>query len=285
MREMKINRSFTVRTDTIDRYLRDVNALSMVTPDEEAELALKAQEGDEAAFNRLVEANLRFVISIAKAFQGSGMELCDLINEGNMGLMKAIRKFDPSRGFKLISYSVWWIRQSIMAAISEQGRMVRLPYNQVSNLSKLVKASARFEQEMEREPTDAELAELTGIEVEKIGETLAHGWRHSSLDKKLDDDPDSGTLADITPDTAEPAPDSAVNDESLHEDLLRAFGILTTREADILRSAFGIGCPEMTLEEIGEKMDLTRERVRQIRERAVRKLARPEVRSVLRQYL
>ena len=268
---------------TVDNYLRDVNRLPMVSPEEEAELAGRIQEGDVEAYRRLVEANLKFVISVAKAYQGSGMDLCDLINEGNIGLMKAAEKFDPTRGFKFISYAVWWIRQQILSSISEHGRMVRLPLNQMGAISRINRARARFQQENEREPTDSELAEFLDLTPDKIAEALANSPHHVSFDLPFDDESD-GTLLDVVPDTGTEKTDAGLESESLHEDLTAAMDVLNGREREIVTMAFGIGCREMSLEEIAQQLDLTRERVRQLKEKAIRKLARPEIRKNLVQY-
>jgi RNA polymerase primary sigma factor len=283
MNQLKISQCVTARTMTVDNYLRDVNRLPMVSPEEEAELAGRIQEGDVEAYRRLVEANLKFVISVAKAYQGSGMDLCDLINEGNIGLMKAAEKFDPTRGFKFISYAVWWIRQQILSSISEHGRMVRLPLNQMGAISRINRARARFQQENEREPTDEELAEFLDLTPDKIAEALANSPHHVSFDLPFDDESD-GTLLDVVPDTGTEKTDAGLESESLHEDLTAAMGVLNGREREIVTMAFGIGCREMSLEEIAQQLDLTRERVRQLKEKAIRKLARPEIRKNLVQY-
>ena len=283
MNQLKISQCVTARTMTVDNYLRDVNRLPMVSPEEEAELAGRIQEGDVEAYRRLVEANLKFVISVAKAYQGSGMDLCDLINEGNIGLMKAAEKFDPTRGFKFISYAVWWIRQQILSSISEHGRMVRLPLNQMGAISRINRARARFQQENEREPTDEELAEFLDLTPDKIAEALANSPHHVSFDLPFDDESD-GTLLDVVPDTGTEKTDAGLESESLHEDLTAAMGVLNGREREIVTMAFGIGCREMSLEEIAQQLELTRERVRQLKEKAIRKLARPEIRKNLVQY-
>jgi RNA polymerase primary sigma factor len=283
MNQLKISQCVTARTMTVDNYLRDVNRLPMVSPEEEAELAGRIQEGDVEAYRRLVEANLKFVISVAKAYQGSGMDLCDLINEGNIGLMKAAEKFDPTRGFKFISYAVWWIRQQILSSISEHGRMVRLPLNQMGAISRINRARARFQQENEREPTDEELAEFLDLTPDKIAEALANSPHHVSFDLPFDDESD-GTLLDVVSDTGTEKTDAALESESLHEDLTAAMGVLNGRERSIVTMAFGIRCREMSLEEIAQQLELTRERVRQLKEKAIRKLARPEIRKNLVQY-
>lgn len=284
MHQLKILQSVTARTMTVDSYLRDINSIPMVSPDEETELAYSIQKGDEDAYRRLVEANLRFVVSVAKQYQSSGLDLCDLINEGNIGLMKAARRFDPTRGFRFISYAVWWIRQQIMAAISEQGRMVRLPLNQVGILNRIKRARAQFEQENEREPSDRELAEFLDITPDRVGEAIRHSARHISFDVSFGEDGD-GTLLDVVPDENAELADRGLQQESLRTDIQHVMMVLSPREREIVSLAFGIGCREMTLEEIGERFELTRERVRQVKEKAIRKMSRPGVRDILRQYI
>ena len=284
MHQLKILQSVTARTMTVDSYLRDINSIPMVSPDEETELAYSIQKGDEDAYRSLVEANLRFVVSVAKQYQSSGLDLCDLINEGNIGLMKAARRFDPTRGFRFISYAVWWIRQQIMAAISEQGRMVRLPLNQVGILNRINRARAQFEQENEREPSDRELAEFLDITPDRVGEAIRHSARHISFDVSFGEDGD-GTLLDVVPDENAELADRGLQQESLRTDIQHVMMVLSPREREIVSLAFGIGCREMTLEEIGERFELTRERVRQVKEKAIRKMSRPGVRDILRQYI
>ena len=268
---------------TVHHYLSDISGCPMIFPDEESELAMRIQAGDEAALGRLVEANLRFVVSVAKNYQGHGLDLSDLINEGNIGLIKAARKFDPTRGFKFISYAVWWIRQSILQGIADQSRMVRLPLNQVGVINKISRARADFMQENEREPTDRELAELVDITPDKISEVLRSSRSHLSFDTPFDDEGD-GTLLDIIPNTSAEEADASLNRESLRSDLEDVMKVLDPRERDILLMVYGIGRPEKTLEEIGDEFKLTRERVRQIKEKAIRKMARRSVRSRLVQY-
>lgn len=284
MQQLKITQSVTARTETVESYLRDIGPLQMISPEEETELALRIQEGDEDAKRRLVEANLRFVVSCAKVYQNQGLDLGDLINEGNIGLIKAAERFDPTRGFRFISYAVWWIRQQIMQAISEQGRTIRLPQNQVGNVGRINREKARFLQENGREPSDLEIAERLGIDAVKAGDAVAASARALSLDTPMGEDGD-GTLLDILPDGSAARTDESLGREDLRTDLKDVLSVLTPRERDIVSLAYGIGCSEMTLEEIGMKYSLTRERVRQVKERAVRKLSRPAVRARLAQYL
>lgn len=285
MRQLKIGKSITVRGGAVDGYLRDIANLGMITPDEEVELALRVKAGDESARNQLIEANLRFVVSVAKQYQGHGMELTDLINEGNIGLMRAVQKFDATRGIKFISYAVWWVRQQILQAISEQSRMVRLPQNQIGLISKLNSQSAFFQQSEGREPSAEELAQITGIPVGKVRTALGLSGRHVSLDSPLGEDDDAGTLLDVKADENSPAADETSDRESLSKEIGDALLLLTPRERNIVKWAFGIGCSEMTLDEIGDRLDLTRERVRQVKDKAVRKLSRSQTKEMLRQYL
>lgn len=285
MKQLKISQSITTRGGAIDGYLRDIAGLERITPEEEVELALRIQKGDEVAKRKLVEANLRFVVSVAKQYQGNGMELIDLINEGNMGLIKAAENFDPSRGFKFISYAVCWIRQRILQAIYEQSRMIRLPLNQVELINKLLKEITMFLQLEGREPSAEELSARTGLPAMKIRDALAFSGKHVSLDSPLGDSEDNGTLLDVRPDESAPAADKEVMDNSLTEDLIDVMKALTSREKEIVLMSFGIGCDVMSLEEIGEKFELSRERVRQVRERAVRKLSHSAAKDRLRQYL
>lgn len=284
MQQLKISQSVTVRTMTVESYLRDISNIPMVSPEEETDLAIRIQAGDEEAYHKLVEANLRFVVSVAKQYQNGDLSLSDLINEGNIGLMKAARKFDPTRGFKFISCAVWWIRQQIIQAISDQSRMIRLPQNKIGMLSKINKARAQFEQQYERDPTDEELAEFIDITPDKIGEAVRGSTRHMSFDTPFEEDGE-GTLLDVIPDENAVQADSATNSESLSTDLKRVMTILSPKEREIVSLAFGIGCREMTLEEIGSRMEISRERVRQIKEKAIRKMARPRVKNLLAQYV
>ena len=284
MRQLKITPSVTARTQTVDNYLRDLGKLEMVTPEDETELAVRIQAGDDAAFKRLVEANLRFVVSVAKQYQNRGLDLSDLISEGNIGLMKAALKFDPTRGFKFISYAVWWIRQQILQALSDQGRLIRLPLNQVGILNKVGRARMEFLQENEREPTDEELAGLVDIDPSKLSDSILNDNRSLSLDFPLGED-QTESLIDILPDTSAPGADEELEKESLRKDIEMVMAVLNAREREVLRLSFGIGCQAQSLEEIGENMDLTRERVRQLKMKAIHKLSSPKVRSRLAQYL
>lgn len=283
MQHIKISPSVTARTQTVDGYLRDISKLEMVSPEEETELAVRIHAGDEHAFRRLVEANLRFVVSVAKQYQNRGLELTDLINEGNLGLMKAARKFDPTRGFKFISYAVWWIRQQILQALSDKSRIVRLPLNQVGIVNKINRVRIEFLQDNEREPTDAELSALLDIDPDKLTDAL-NDPRGLSLDMPFGED-DSNSLIDILPDEGAPKTDEGLEKESLRSDLEAAMAVLDEREREILKLSFGLGRTAMTLEEIGDSMELTRERVRQIRMKAIRKLSSPRVKRRLVQYL
>lgn len=285
MQQIKIQKTITNRTEALNSYLADIARYPMVTPDEEVELARRIRLGDTEALHTLVCANLRFVVSVAKQYAGQGMELSDIITFGNIGLMKAAEKFDDTLGFKFISYAVWWIRQSILQGISEQGRMVRLPLNQMGNINKIRKATAAFMQEEQREPSASELSELTGIIEDKVKETGRVSGTHVSMDAPFGDEDGDGTLLDVLHDTSSPAADTRVMKESLATDIDRALATLPQREAIVLKKCFGIGCQEMSLEEIAEDLDLTRERVRQIREKAVRKLRKSAVMIGLKQYL
>ena len=285
MNQIKIQNSITVRSDTINAYLADISRIPMVTPEEEVELARRIHDGDEKALHTLVNANLRFAFSVAKQYQGQGMELSDVVSYANAGLIKAAEKFDDTLGFKFISYAVWWIRQSILQGLSEQGRMVRLPLNQIGVINKARKEIAKFQQSEMREPTTEELAGLVGLPESKLQEAGRVAQTHMSFDAPLGEEDGDGALIDIYKDTNVPATDSKVMSESLETDIDRVFTILPEREAEILRMCFGIGCAEMSLEEIGEKFDLTRERVRQIKEKAIRRLRTPAAANILRSHL
>ena len=284
MRQLKITKSITNRESaSLDKYQQEIGRKDLITVDEEVELAQKIKQGDQAALDKLVSANLRFVVSVAKQYQNQGLSLPDLIDEGNLGLIKAAQKFDETRGFKFISYAVWWIRQSILQALAEQSRIVRLPLNQVGSLNKIGKALQRFEQENERRPSPAELAEQLDVPVEKIADTMKVSGRHVSVDAPFVDGEDN-SLLDVLPNEDSPMADSSLTQESLSKEVNRALEQLNPRERDILKMFFGIGCQEMTLEEIGAKFDLTRERVRQIKEKAIRRL-KGQKSKLLKSYL
>ena len=285
MRQLKITKSITNRESaSLDKYLQEIGKEELISVDEEVELAQRIRKGDQEALEKLTKANLRFVVSVAKQYQNQGLSLPDLINEGNLGLIKAAEKFDETRGFKFISYAVWWIRQSILQALAEQSRIVRLPLNQVGSLNKINKAFARFEQEHERTPSAEELATELELPKEKVTDTLRVAGRHISVDAPFADGEDN-SLLDVLVNTDSPNADRGLINESLATEVERALEILTERERDIIRYFFGIGCSEMTLEEIGEKFDLTRERVRQIKEKAIRKLRQSTRSQTLKTYL
>ena len=285
MRQLKITKSITNRESaSLDKYLQEIGREELVSPEEEVELAQRIRKGDQEALEKLTRANLRFVVSVAKQYQNQGLSLPDLINEGNLGLIKAAEKFDETRGFKFISYAVWWIRQSILQALAEQSRIVRLPLNQVGSLNKINKALGKFEQENERQPSTDELAEMIDIPKDKIADTLRVSGRHVSVDAPFVEGEDN-SLLDVLPNEDSPSADRGLTNESLSTEIERALQILTPREREIIKSFFGIGCQEMTLEEIGERLDLTRERVRQIKEKAIRKLKKPAATKLLKTYL
>ena len=285
MRQLKITKSITNRESaSLDKYLQEIGKEDLITVEEEVELAQRIKKGDQEALEKLTKANLRFVVSVAKQYQNQGLRLPDLINEGNLGLIKAAEKFDETRGFKFISYAVWWIRQSILQALAEQSRIVRLPLNQVGSLNKINKAFARFEQENERTPSPEELANVLDLPKEKVSDTLRVSGRHVSVDAPFSDGEDNNLL-DVLVNTDSPNADRGLINESLSTEVERALATLTDRERDIIRYFFGIGCPEMTLEEIGEKFGLTRERVRQIKEKAIRRLRHSSRNKFLKSYL
>ena len=285
MRQLKITKSITNRESaSLDKYLQEIGKEDLITVEEEVELAQRIKKGDQEALEKLTKANLRFVVSVAKQYQNQGLSLPDLINEGNLGLIKAAEKFDETRGFKFISYAVWWIRQSILQALAEQSRIVRLPLNQVGSLNKINKAFARFEQENERTPSPEELANVLDIPKEKVSDTLRVSGRHVSVDAPSSNGKDNNLL-DVLVNPDSPNADRGLINESLSTEVERALATLTDRERDIIRYFFGIGCPEMTLEEIGEKFGLTRERVRQIKEKAIRRLRHSSRNKFLKSYL
>ena len=285
MRQLKITKSITNRESaSLDKYLQEIGREPLIPVDEEVELARMIRNGDRAALEKLVRANLRFVVSVAKQYQNQGLSLPDLIDEGNLGLIKAAEKFDETRGFKFISYAVWWIRQSILQALAEQSRIVRLPLNQVGSLNKINKAYQRFEQEHERKPSAEELAELLDIPVDKIADTLKMSGRQVSVDAPFVEGEDN-SLIDVMVNEDSPNADHSLINESLSREIDRALATLTPREADIIRKFFGIGVPGKTMEEIGIEFHLTRERVRQIKEKAIRRLKASSRSRILKTYL
>lgn len=284
MRQLKITKSITNRESaSLDKYLQEIGREELISVQEEVELAQRIRKGDHAALDKLTRANLRFVVSVAKQYQNQGLSLPDLINEGNLGLIRAAQKFDETRGFKFISYAVWWIRQSILQALAEQSRIVRLPLNQVGSLNKINKELSRFEQENERRPSAEELAERLDLAADKVADTLKVSGRHISVDAPFVEGEDN-SLLDVLVNDDSPMADTNLNQESLAKEVDRALQQLGDRERDILKMFFGIGCQEMTLEEIGSKFDLTRERVRQIKEKAIRRLKGQKSR-LLKSYL
>ncbi|MDR2359598.1 MAG: RNA polymerase sigma factor RpoD/SigA [Prevotellaceae bacterium] len=286
MRQLKITKSITNRESaSLDKYLQEIGREELITVEDEVELAQRIRRGDQDALEKLTRANLRFVVSVAKQYQNQGLSLPDLINEGNLGLIKAAEKFDETRGFKFISYAVWWIRQSILQALAEQSRIVRLPLNQVGSLNKINKALAKFEQEHERLPSPEELAELMEIPKEKILDTLRVSGRHVSVDAPFVEGEDN-SLLDVLVNNDSPNADRGLINESLSTEIDRALSTLTEREREIVKCFFGIGgSQELTLEEIGDKFGLTRERVRQIKEKAIRRLRHSTRSKLLKTYL
>lgn len=284
MRQLKIHNQITNRESaSLERYLQEIGHEELLTPEEEVELAQKIRRGDKKALERLTKANLRFVVSVAKQYQNQGMSLPDLINEGNVGLIKAAEKFDETRGFKFISYAVWWIRQSILQAIAEQSRIVRLPLNQVGQVNRINKLKAEFEQEFERNPNINEIAEFVNLPEGKVKEAMSVSSKHVSVDAPFSDG-DANSLLDVIPDNS-PNTDNSLILESLREEIRRALTLLKERERNVIKAFYGIDEPEMTLEEIGAKYNLTRERVRQIREKGIRRLRSATQNKLLRSYL
>ena len=285
MRQLKIVKQITERESySIDKYLQEIGKIRAISPDEEVVLAKQIKAGNRQAREKLVLSNLRFVVSVAKQYQNQGLSLPDLINEGNLGLIKAAEKFDETRGFKFISYAVWWIRQSILQALAEQSRIVRLPLNQVGSLNKISKAFSKFEQENERRPSPEELADELEIPVDKISDTLKVSGRHISVDAPFVEGEDN-SLLDVLVNDDSPMADRSLVNESLSKEIDRALSTLTEREKDIIQMFFGINTQEMTLEEIGDKFGLTRERVRQIKEKAIRRLRANSRSKLLKAYL
>ena len=286
MRQLKITKQVTnIETASLDKYLQEICKVDLITADEEVELAQRIKAGDQAALEKLTKANLRFVVSVAKQYQNQGLTLPDLINEGNLGLIKAAKRFDETRGFKFISYAVWWIRQSILQALAEQSRIVRLPLNKIGSINKINKAFAFLEQAHERQPSPEEIAKELDMTVEDVKQSLKNSGRHVSMDAPLIDGEDSN-LYDVLRSGESPNQDRELLHESLRTEIERALETLTPREADVIRLYFGLaGQHSMTLEEIGETFDLTRERVRQIKEKAIRRLKHTSRSKILKTYL
>ena len=286
MRQLKITKQVTNReTASLDKYLQEIGKVELISAEEEVELAQRIKQGDKVALEKLTKANLRFVVSVSKQYQNQGLSLPDLINEGNLGLIKAAQRFDETRGFKFISDAVWWIRQSILQALAEQSRIVRLPLNKIGSINKINKAYAKLEQEFEREPNAEEIAEVLEITEAEVKESMKNAGRHISMDAPLIQDEDN-TMYDVLKSEEAPTPETELLYESLRKEIDRAISTLTPREADVVRLYFGLnGSHPMTLEEIGEKFDLTRERVRQIKEKAIRRLKHTSRSKILKSYL
>jgi RNA polymerase primary sigma factor len=286
MRQLKITKQVTNReTASLDKYLQEIGKVELITAEEEVELARRIKAGDKDALEKLTKANLRFVVSVSKQYQNQGLSLPDLINEGNLGLIKAAQRFDETRGFKFISYAVWWIRQSILQALAEQSRIVRLPLNKIGSINKINKAYAKLEQQHEREPDSLEIAEMLDIPESEVKESIRNSGRHISMDAPLIQD-EENTLYDVLRSDETNTPEKELMVESLRKEIDRAISTLTSREADVVRLYFGLNSKHpMTLEEIGEKFDLTRERVRQIKEKAIRRLKHTSRSKILKSYL
>lgn len=286
MRQLKITRQVTNReTASLDKYLQEIGRVPLITTDEEVALAKRIKQGDKIALEKLTKANLRFVVSVAKQYQNQGLSLPDLINEGNMGLIKAAKRFDETRGFKFISYAVWWIRQAILQALAEQSRIVRLPLNKIGVINKVNKAYAQLEQELEREPKPAEIAKLLNMTVKEVKDSLKNSGRHISMDAPLLSDDDTN-MYDVLKSDDVVTPETELLYDSLRTEINRAISTLSEREADVIKLFFGLeGQHPMTLEEISERFDLTRERVRQIKEKAIRRLKHSSRSRILKAYL
>lgn len=285
MRQLKISKSITNRESaSLEKYLQEIGHQDLLTADEEVELAQQIKKGDRKALERLTKANLRFVVSVAKQYQNKGLSLPDLINEGNLGLIKAAERYDETRGFKFISYAVWWIRQSILQAIAEQSRIVRLPLNQVGSVNRIARELNKFEQENERKPSVEEMADRIDLPEEKIAEAMKINTHHVSMDAPFADGEDN-SLLDFLPNTDSPSTDNVLDQESLRTEIERVLDVLNDREQKVIKAFFGIGMQEMTLEEIGDKYNLTRERVRQIKEKAIRRLRYNTKSKTLKTYL
>lgn len=285
MRQLKITKSITNRENaSLDKYLQEIGHEELISVEEEVELARRIKKGDRKALEKLTKANLRFVVSVAKQYQNQGLSLPDLINEGNIGLLKAAEKFDETRGFKFISYAVWWIRQSILQAIAEQSRVVRLPLNQVGSVNKINRILNQFEQENERRPSIDEIADKTDMPHDKIEDVLKVNTHQVSVDAPVTDN-DGASMLDFMQSDSEPETDSKLVMESLREEIANALNVLNERERNVVEAFYGINQPESTMEEIGKKYGLTRERVRQIREKAIRKLKQNTKNKMLKSYL
>ncbi|ERM82575.1 RNA polymerase sigma factor rpoD [Rhodonellum psychrophilum GCM71 = DSM 17998] len=286
MRQLKISKQITNReSQSLDKYLQEIGKVDLLTADEEVVLAKRIREGDQLALEKLTKANLRFVVSVAKQYQNQGLSLGDLINEGNLGLIKAAQRFDETRGFKFISYAVWWIRQSILQALAEQSRIVRLPLNRVGSLNKISKTFSELEQKFEREPSPEELAEVLEVTAAEVVDTMKISGRHVSMDAPFVQG-EENSLLDVLENDGEEKPDDGLMNDSLRKEVQRALSTLTQREADVITLYFGLnGEHSMTLEEIGEKFNLTRERVRQIKEKAIRRLRHTSRSKTLKPYL
>ena len=288
MRQLKITQQLTNRdTASLDKYLQDISKEGMITPEEEADLARKIKKGDQVALHKMTKANLRFVVSVAKQYQNQGLTLPDLINEGNLGLIKAAQRFDETRGFKFISYAVWWIRQSILQALAEQARIVRLPSNKIGAIQKINKTLSKLEQQFEREPSVDEVANILELTNKDVSDTMKNAGRHVSMDAPVsNDESSSANMYDLMESSDNPKPDSELVKESLRNEVERILSTLTLREAEVVNCFFGLnGTVAMSLEEIAQRYDLTRERVRQIKEKAIRRLKQGSKKKILKAYL
>jgi RNA polymerase primary sigma factor len=288
MRQLKIATQITNRdSQAVEKYLQEISKISMITPEEETTLAQRIKMGDQRALDKLVQSNLRFVVSVAKQYQHQGLSLSDLINEGNLGLIKAAQRFDETKGFKFISYAVWWIRQSILQALAEQARIVRLPLNKIGNINKINRAYSELEQKLERPPSADELAEFLNVTPEEVKQTLSQNGRHVSMDAPLiEGDESTSSMYDVMQGDSLPSPEANLVLESLRSDIRRSLTSLTPRESEVISMFYGLeGKAPLSLEEIGDKFDLTRERVRQIKEKAIRRLKHTTKNRVLKSYL
>lgn len=288
MRQLKITKQVTNReTASLDKYLQEIGKEDLISAEEEVELAVKIRNGDRKALERLTRANLRFVVSVSKQYQNQGLTLPDLINEGNLGLIKAAERFDETRGFKFISYAVWWIRQSILQALAEQARIVRLPLNKIGTINKINKAYSELEQKFERPPSAEELSEYLDVTTEEVRQSLSNSGRHVSMDAPLsENDESSSSMYDVLPNNYMNSPEKDLVTDSLRKDIERSLSTLTMREGEVVRLYYGLnGRYPLTLEEIGEQFDLTRERVRQIKEKAIRRLKHTSRSRMLKSYL